>query len=286
MDAKGWIMLRVLVNRFYGGVTQDLQGKFQKADLKALKKLNVRSTDADRAMQSPASSIQRIHYSWITPQIQQMPSELQQATISALDGEQQRGVCKQLRCKARKQAPAPPIRRYLLNELYHRISPQSRLPARYLPHSYLNPLGEYDKTKLLRLVDLLGLRDLVPSVKQMVRSHNVGAILNCLNEEERRFFDFYLYRQRDTVNLPPILLKDWKGDCKSLRQQIHRKGLKRLGKALSGQDETLIWYILHTLDTGRAAILEKNTEEEPISEVTTELLKQVLGLMNYLDKQQ
>lgn len=286
MNTKGWIMLRVLINRFYGGLSPELRGKFPKKDLKAIKQYNVRSVDAARALSSSADCLERIHYSWISPHIEKMPEELQRVTIGALNPEQKIGVCRQLKKAAPKQQPSPPIRRYLLNQLYKQISPEERLPARYLPHSYLNPLGEYSKAQLVRLIGLLGLRDLIPAVKKLVRSHNQEAIFNCLSEEERSFFNFYLYKQKDRLPLPPISLQDWDGNCKTLNTRIHRRGLVRLGKALSGQDKTLVWYILHTLDTGRAAILEKNIEDQSIPEITEELLKQVVGLMNYLDKQQ
>ncbi len=278
-------MLRVLINRYYGGLSEELRPALPKKFTKELKRCDVRSDDASRALAQPADRLKRVHYSWLKGYLEKMPEELRMPTIASLPREQARGICRILGCAVPKRQPSPPMAQYLLQHLYSQINQGERLPARYLPHSYLNRLGDYSKEELVRLASLLGLRDLVAEMRHIVKKTNQEALLRCLDDEERQFFNFYMYKERVKLSVPRLQLEHWDGNCRNLKLKLQRRGLGRLGKALSGQDKTLLWYIEHALDTGRAKIVTNNCEKDPIPNVTPQLLRQVVGIMNYFEKQ-
>lgn len=286
MEQKSWMILRVLLNRYYGGVTEEVSQILPASYRKNLAQSALKATNVEFLLAQPLDQIARIHYSWLVPAVQSLPKALRLPTIAALPAEQAQGLCRLLKLSMPSTTPAPPIGQFLLSALYKRVSPEERLPASFLASSSLSPLGEYDKTQLIRLIDLLGLRDLVQEVRLIVNKRQQTAILSCLNEEEKQFFDFYMYKQREKLTVPRFDFTGWTGDCRKLRQQVHQRGLNRLGKALKGQNPDLLWYVLHTLDVGRAAIIKLNYESKTPEEVTTELLRQVIGLINYFNKQE
>lgn len=284
MEQKSLMMLRILLNRYCGGVTDDSTRSLSPELVGSLKSLSLSIEDPMPLLSSSAQSLSRIHYSWFVQALDAIPKALQTATISALPPAQAKGLCRLLKCPVPDERPSPPLSELLLAGLYHAVNPEERLPAPYLPDGPLKPLALYSKTQLMRLIDLLSLRDLAQDMRLIVNKTQQEALLRCLNEEERQFFDFYLYKEQDKLSVKRLNLTEWKGDCQELRKQLHLRGMIRFGKALSGQNKDLLWYILRPLDTGRAAIIERHSAEQPQDNVAMELRRQVVGLINYFSK--
>lgn len=279
------MILQVLLNRYYGGLSEELSQTLPESYRKELSKSTLSVNNAEPLLRQPLDRIARIHYSWLVPAIQSLPKPLRLPTIAALPPAQAQGLCRLLKLPLPAERPSPPMGQFLLNTLYEKVSQEERLPPSYLTASPVSPLGEYSKVQLMRLIDLLGLRDLVQEVRLIVNKTHQTAILSCLNDEEKQFFDFYMYKQREKLTVPRLDLTGWNGDSRKVRQQMHLRGLNRLGRALTGQSPDLIWYILRALDTGRAAIIQQNYASKPPEDVRTELLRQVIGLINYFNKQ-
>ncbi|MDP1836142.1 MAG: hypothetical protein Q8K75_09510 [Chlamydiales bacterium] len=284
MEPKSWMMFRVLLNRYYGASSEELIRSLPSKYQDNLKQTDIAAADPTPLLAQPFERVSAIHYSWLAPSVQKLPKALQAPTIAALSLPQTQGICRLLKLPMPSAKPVPPLRQYLLDGLFKQISPQERLPPAYLPSSLLNPLAGYSKTQLQRLIDLLGIRDLAQEIRLVVHKTHQETILKCLTDEERKFLDFYLYKEREKLTVPRLDLKQWGGDAAKLRQQIHLRGLIRLGRALSGQNKDLLWYILHTLDTGRAGIIEQNCNTQPLDNVANELRRQVIGLINYFSK--
>jgi hypothetical protein len=284
MEEKSWTMFNVLVSRYYGGKTDQLHSLLPPSYRSQLGPGDGAVKDPLPLLAQPSDHVAAIHFSWLAPAIQKMPKALQMPTVAALSLSQAKGVCRLLNIPMPKAAPAPPLREYLLQDLYQRLKPANMVPTAYLPQSPLNPLATYSKSQLQRLIDLLGLRDLAQEIRLIVKKTHQEVIFKCLNEEERKFLDYYLYKEQEKLTVPRLELKHWNGDCAKLRQQIHARGLIRLGRALAGQNKDLLWYILHILDTGRANIIQQNSNTQPLDNVAGELRRQVIGLINYFSK--
>lgn len=284
MQQKGWMFLRVLLNRYCGGITEEISKQLPKSYVAQLQKTTLEADDPIPLLEVPLQRLSQIHYSWLAPLVGKLPKVLQLPTIAALTPPQSIGICRMLKCRVPSERPSPPFDQLLLSTLFQKLSPEERLPAPYLPASPLSALATYPKAQILRIVDLLGIRDLVQEMRLIVNKANQEALLRCLNEEERTFFDFYMYKEQDKLAVKRLDLADWKGDSQKLRQQLHLRGLIRLGKALAGQNPDLLWYILHSLDTGRAAIIRQHSESQAVDNVAGELRRQVIGLINHFSK--
>ncbi len=286
MERKGWMILRVLLNRYYGGLSEEVSAMVPESYRATLKQNELVVTDAAALLEQPRSRLQKIHYSWFLPAIQSLPKPIRKPTIGALEHSQAIGICRMLRCGMPEAPPSPPIGQFLLHTLYQRVDPEERLPALYLEATPLKTLATFSKTTLTQLIDLLGVRDLVQEVRFIVNKHHQEALLKCLTDEERQFFDFYMYKQREKLKVPRLNLVGWNGEPRKVRQQIQIRGLMRFGKALSGQNPDFLWYVYHTLDTGRAAVAKHYCADTPIEGLTAELQRQVVGLINYFNKKE
>ena len=66
--------------------------------------------------------------------------------------------------------------------------------------------------------------------------------------------------------------------------QLHRRGMARLGRALSGQEPQFVWRVIHTLDIGRGSRVSKWVAPDPKEGVTTTLVGQLLNVINFIQK--
>ena len=159
------------------------------------------------------------------------------------------------------------------------------LPKTFLPKNELSVLTRISKDELVRMIDLLGIYDLTDETRTILDNKQIKAIYKCLTPTQRKFSNYCLH-QREKIASSRLNLSNWNGDSDELQRRIHLRGIARLGKALSGQDEQLIWYIVHTLDTGRGHLLQKNIEKEAVPKVTPALSQQVLQTLNHLQKKE
>ncbi len=176
------------------------------------------------------------------------------------------------------------MQEFLLATIAKRVFASRRFPAQWLPATALSPLLSYDKNQLQTLIDLLGLRDLASELRHIVNRANQQIILRCLNANELKLLKYYMY-QKEKFTVPRLDLRNWTGDEAELRRQIHLRGLARLGKALSGCSQDMLWQISRVLPVGRANILKSNLSPEPIPNVTADMLRQLAGCMKFLNTQ-
>ncbi len=70
-------------------------------------------------------------------------------------------------------------------------------------------------------------------------------------------------------------LDKWEGSREAFRHLLHRRGLARLGAALSGQDPDLVWYVCHQLDIGRGNTLFKLCLKESLPGISELIARQI-----------
>jgi hypothetical protein len=276
MDKRGWMMLRVLINRYNPKAGNALLKFLPQDELKEVTAIDIRSNDLAPILQQPNKSLSKIHYSWLKPLLGKFPEFLQPTVVAALTAEQKAGFHQ-----------LPPIeisdfaKTFVLNQLYQQLKINEHFPVEYLPQTEISPLVQWTKKQLIHLIDFFGLYDLASEVRHIVNRNYLKNIYSCLTPKQLNFLKGCLH-QKEQMTSPKLGIDPTKQDCPGLKQVIHRRGLFRLGKALCGQHADFVWHLAHVLDVGRGNILLKEYQPEPLSKVTYILQQQLLNLMNFL----
>lgn len=224
--------------------------------------------------------LERVHWSWFLPTLKSYSLPEQSLFLAVLDGSAARAIADEIPCKIAKteisQIGRSYLRQLLLDSL---VGPHDRLlPAGYLPESSLNELLTLSKAQLINLIDLLAMHDLSVEIRQIVETKILKKIYSFLSEDQRRFLK--VTTARHEVSPPPrIGLDRWDGNEESLRHLLHKRGLARLGSALSAQDPSLAWYVCHLLDIGRGSALFKLCEREGSASAVDTAVRQVEELL-------
>lgn len=285
MEAKSWIMLRVLLNRFHQAASEATLRCLPREEAQAILRLDVSGNNPSLILANPLEKIQKIHYSWLIPAIESLPKTLHSTLLEALPPNSAAKLESLLKpakpTHATGKALASPIRTFLLNSILSHLPHNEALPLSLLPQTVLTPLAEWNKNDLIELIDFLGLYDLAEEMRQIIDQKRLKQLYICLSKKKRPFLHTCL-RQKEKISSPRLDLGTWTGDCRKLDQLLHRRGLLRLGKALCGQHPDLIWHLIHLLDTGRGKLIEKYYSPAVVTGVTPVLVQQVVSVMNFL----
>lgn len=278
MNQRSSIILRALINRYDPNEQELLLRFLPPNDQKIVLSQDVHSHHLEPLLYQHHDTLDRMHYSWLIPLLDQFSENLLPMLVSALSPQQAAGF------KSRKLPHlhlAQPIKLFMKSQLYSQLDINNRLPLDFLPKTELTPLAYYEKKDLMTINDFLGLYDLASEVRRIVNKTHLKNIYTCLSSKQFYYLKACLH-QKEKLAGPPLGIDPSKPDCSKLKQLIHRRGLLRLGKALCGQHPDLVWYITHTLDTGRGKILLNQYKPEPIPTVTSFLQLQLINVMNFL----
>lgn len=229
---------------------------------------------------SNESMLERVHWSWFLPTLKSYSPTEQELFLASLEESSARPLTELIPCKIAKEPLTSIGRSYLRQVLLDSlIGPHDRLvPADFLPPSSLNRLLKLSKKKLTNLIDLLAMHDVASEVKQIVETKILKKLYSFLSEAQKKLLK-QAAAKPEPFSLPKIGLDRWDGTEDSLRHVLHKRGLGRLGIALSGQDPALIWYVCHQLDIGRGNALFKMSTKEAVSAVIEAAARQVEELL-------
>jgi hypothetical protein len=161
------------------------------------------------------------------------------------------------------------------------LEAKDRIPFDYLPESSFSALGKWDKLQLIELINFFGLHDLASEVRHIVNKTYLQNIYNSLTHRQLYYLKVCLH-QKETLKAPKLGINPTLEDSAPLKKAFHRRGLVRLGKALSGEHPDFIWYLAHTLDVGRGNLLMENYQSKSDPKVASLLKGQLLNLINFL----
>lgn len=282
MEAKGWIMLRILLNRYHqeSGLENFLRGQSQEFVQNVLSQ-DVHSIDPSQAFTRPEEALSKVHYSWVVNAFNDIPKEMHPLMVSLLPEPQKALVSKTLNLPIKEKRIAPQLRSYLLHRLMPALKREHVLIPEFLPKSPFKPLLELKKGEILEIIDLLGVYDLAHEMRHVVDNKTVKKIYENLTPNKQKFLRSVLH-QKEKLVTPRLYLEKWNGETKVLEDQLHQRGMLRLGKALSGQHPDLVWHIVHSLDTGRGKFLMRVLSTEEVAGITTALTQQVINVLNFL----
>ncbi len=229
---------------------------------------------------SNGAVLDKVHWSWFLPTLKSYTEEEQKLFLSALGNSSAKNLAKVLETTIPSQEITDVSRAYLRQILLHSlVGPNDRLlPVDYLPPTPLKPLLNLNKKELTRIIDILSLYDLAAELRQIVETKILKKIYSFLSEEEKKFLKVASTHKEHFV-LGRMGLDRWDGSEESLRTLLHRRGLVRMGAALSGQDPDLVWYVCHQLDIGRGNALFKLCTKEPIHGVSEAIVRQIEELL-------
>lgn len=278
MNKKGWMMLRILINHYNPKAGNALLRFLPPSEAQQVMNQDIRSTDIMPILHQPQRLIEKMHYSWLQPIIEQLPEPLRPLAVAALTPRQAIYLQKYANPHFTLSAP---IKTFFIHRIYHSLHAHDHLPLEYLPETELSSLVNWNKQRLVVLSDFLGLHDLASEIRHIVDRNQLRHFYDCLNSHQLAYLKICLH-QKERIISPKLGIRPTKQDCAQLKQILHRRGLIRLAKALCGQHPDLAWYIAHTLDRGRGKILLQNYQTQVIPEITTVLKQQVTNLMNFL----
>lgn len=284
MEAKAWVMFRVLLNRYHPINAPVLLKFLPEEDLRTLQPLEIPSDDVTAALESPKALLARIHYSWLLASIQALPAILHGPLLGSLSEAQALQLMPLLGKTSSLHLPVPaaPLQAFLAEKLFHLVKPLTLLPLAYLPPSLLKVLAHLEKSQIVKMVDFLGIHDVSESMRYIIDKNLLKKIFACLSVQKRQFLKLCI-QQQEKLTATRLDLTGWDGSCEKLDTIMHRRGLLRLGKALCGQHPDLVWYITHILDSGRGQILLKHFSPTVISGITPALVEQVINVMNFIE---
>src|SRR5262249_1530422 len=124
---------------------------------------------------------------------------------------------------------------------------------------------------LLQLIFFLGLKELAQYLKLTIDKNRRMAIQSALSPEEWQMLE-QLSIKKEPLAASKGVFDAWTGESEKLRLLIEQRGINRLAKALFGEHASLLWYVMHILDTARANFLHKLCTESP-SKATHDFLK-------------
>lgn len=151
----------------------------------------------------------------------------------------------------------PNMKHYFLTKFLQTLFPNDLpLPFSYLPDHPLSFLLESNIEKLNKLCFYLGLYDIAPELKTVLKGSILKAFETTLSSDEANFCRT-ISALRTPFSLGPVGLNQWNEDKSLLRKIIFERGLYRIGIGLNGACSDFVWYITHLLPKETAALLHK-----------------------------
>lgn len=224
--------------------------------------------------------LEHIHWSWFTLPLKEHTEKEQISFLLALNGITQHNLAEELKIQVNKESISENARMFLREELLKKILNDQIdiLPKQYLPPSSLNILLSLEKKAVISLIDSLSLYDLSHELRQIVETKILKKIYSFLSEEEKHSLR-EIANKKEPFSFSRMMLEKWDGKKESFRILLHKRGLARLGAALSGQHPDLVWHICHQLDRGRGAVLYKFYQPEPLPEISDWIVKEIETLL-------
>lgn len=280
MDERNKLVLKALLTRLSDEQRRLLESFIPESEKELIANLPPFDKEIDITDFSKDSFLDRVHWSWLLPTLKSYGTKEQQLFISALSFHAQEELRKILKLKTSSiditEMGKGYIRKLLLESL---VGPTSKiLDPEFFPSSPLNQLCKISKKQLVGIINHLALYDLAFELRQIVETKILKKLYSLLTDEQKKILS-KITAHFDPTHLPKLGLDRWDGTEETLKILLHRRGITRLGIALSGQNEDLIWTICHHLDIGRGSALLKACAKDPIHGLSDVIIHQIKELL-------
>lgn len=283
MNAKGWMMLNALLNKFHPGSQDALLKYLPEEDRKKPGEQPVDAEALSKEVYSPELFIEKIHLSWLLSLVEKFPDSMQEVVLNLLPQNQAKSIAKKLNIPYHPHKIADGIKEFTSKILYSRLQQEEILPASFLPSTPWNELLNWNRDQLVELIGYLGIYDLAAEFRQTIDQKLLNESFNLLSSAQREYLKFIIR----TKSHPPLqirVLKALEGDQGKMERFLQHQGLGRLGAALKGQHPHFMWYLSRILDKGRAELLMKNFQMKKSSFESEDLPNQMQTAMEYVNQ--
>lgn len=286
MQPKSALMARLLMNRYIKGNQQPFLAVLPQFEAKAILESDTSVNDPLTLLKTPSERIASLHYTWLKSALEGFSEEVRPLLVAPLSKRQSDQLTEALNITPLGHSLAPQVKNYLNRILLSKVGGSNTVRApEFLPQGPLSFLIDCSLTEIVELCDFLGLYDIGEELRHIVDKKVLKNVYQCLSPKEQAFLRQCMSTKIKLV-APGLGLDRWKGEPTKLRHAMQARGLLRLGKALSGSHEDLLWYLAHKLDKGRGETLLRYYSKQPISGVTPLLIQQVQNVMNILKKKE
>lgn|GEM_PF-3439078 len=221
-------------------------------------------------------SITNIHFSWFLEPLKKMKPHERSLFLPLFPMQTQTQIKKFVDFSITPIQTARFLHPYLQNYLIDQIQ-KNRPPRSLLEQTELSVLLTISTENLLSLLDYLGILDLAAQLSQIVDRTLLSTIYQSLKPSQLKFLH-YASKQSMIYAPKKLDLTHLSKDKGKLNKLLHRRGLARLAGAISDEKDEFQWHLLHKLDTGRAAVIEKTKDTELTKELIQSFRKDVVNL--------
>lgn len=231
----------------------------------------------------PEEFLRHIHPSWLTPFLRTLSEKDIGYFLAAIGHPLSNAVGKELLYAGTIPTLSQLGREYLQTTLLGYLTAEidDLLPLSFLPQSPLNALLDLKNDLLNLSLDFLGLHDLCVEIKQIIEKTKLKKINEALSTNQQNYLKILL-QSPEPVAFAKMGLASWNGDPEKLKMLIRQRGANRLGKALFGQDPSLIWHVLHKLDFERALLVKKLMSPMDNGRAVQILIAQMIEYITYM----
>lgn len=255
-------MISLLLSRFFPGeAANELLHFLPPEQARAVIGINIAEKNLDVAFRTPMELLQSIHYSWLTPHIEQEPPAIQHLYLQLFPRQTAANIAKALNIKEGRQAAkgaATLMPSLLLTPFAQRLVAsvqQNKVqPLSYLPPSQAHLVAALSRDKLVELLNLLAVCDLAAELHHIVDKKIIEKAYQALTAMEQDYLRERLSKREHT---PPsrLNLAHWDQEASTLKKILQKRGLIRLATALLLEHPDLIWHVAHKFDKGRGQYL-------------------------------
>lgn len=267
------LLLRILLNRAHGNLTEAVLKTLPPSEAECVKRLSITATDPEPLLKHAKQVLPEIHYTWLKEPLLKQDAAFQEGILRCLTPVQQKGLTKELGRVYNPSPLNPFLKKFYFAHLYSAFPLlHEALPTAYNEVGPLDFIAELSKKSLINLIDNLAMFDLAHEMKKIVETKRLNALYTSLSANQQEFLRKCLHL-KDRMVPTKMQIDNLTG--KEFILQLHKRGLSRLGVALSGQNEDLIWLIVHKLDQGRGMLLKRAVKKEAVPVITEAVIQQV-----------
>jgi len=283
MKTAAHLSLLVFLERYAKDRKDSLMGSLAKNDLAQLQSLPPLEAPETIHFLSCQERLERVHYSWFLPFLETFASSDAHYFASIFSDEVYKKIADPLQLPKRKIPLTEVGKRFFSQTLYRLFSSGTAdyIPIELLPKHPLLQLLHLSKRDLLLTFDYLGLHDLVIDLKRVLESQKLKALHGTLTPAKKEYVA-KLLKKGEPISFKNLDLEFWSGDTEELCNKLHLRGINRVSKALFGCHPSLLWHVRHTLDTGRAKMLDHfcvNPKNEKMQDILT---SQIINAVEYI----
>ncbi|PWU14823.1 MAG: hypothetical protein C5B45_03875 [Chlamydiae bacterium] len=233
---------------------------------------------------SMCKQLDAIHFSWFVPYLRSLTEKEAKLFISCLPTQQTQELKEALMLSQSFPKPTALAKKYLTQELFKTIAPESLIPCCFLPQHPLLTLLDLNTTQLNTLIELLAMHDLVVEIPQIISTQKLKLIDSALTKEQSHYLK-NLLSQKEPVIFKKIGLSEWNADLDVLKNALTQRGINRLAKAIYPIHASFTWYISHHLEMEKGKLLTKLSTATNAPQAADLLKNQILLLIKTLNYQ-